>query len=131
MKQLIKNLLLVGLTLGFVGCVSKVTEDKLGPKPAYKDRVETRYQRRVDQVFEASKRALNSYGNVTRASNVLTSTNDVRTVEGYINGQAVYIRIEKVDQKTTAAVIQVRTKLGGTDLRTASEMAQEIAVQLN
>ena len=129
MKQLIKNLLLVGLTLGFVGCVSKVTEDKLGPKPAYKDRVETRYQRRVDQVFEASKRALNSYGNVTRAS-VLTGTNDVRMVEGYINGQSVYIRVEKVDPKTTSAVIQVRTKLGGTDLHTAGEMVGAIAVQL-
>jgi len=130
MKYLMQALLL-GLTLSLVGCVGKVTQETPGPKPAYKDRVEARYNRNVDQVFEASKRALNSYGNVTRASNVLTSTNDVRTVEGYINGQAVYIRIEKVDPKTTAAVIQVRTKLGGTDLRTASEMAQEIAVQLN
>jgi hypothetical protein len=130
MKYLMQALLL-GLTLSLVGCVAKVTEEKPGAKPGYKDRVETRYQRNVDQVFEASKRALNSYGNVTRASNVLTSTNDVRTVEGYINGQGVYIRIEKVDSKTTSTVIQVRTKLGGTDLRTASEMAQEIVVQLN
>ena len=122
--------LLLGVTLSLVGCVAKVTDEKPGPKPAYKDRVETRYQKNVDQVFEASKRALNSYGNVTRASNVLTSTNDVRTVEGFINGQGVYIRIEKVDPKTTATVIQVRTKLGGTDLHTASQMVQAIAFQL-
>lgn len=130
MKNLMR-LLLLGVTLSLVGCVGKVTEEKPGAKPGYKDRIEARYQRKIDLVFEASKRALSSYGNVTRVSNVLASTNDVRTVEGYINGQAVYIRIEKVDPKTTAAVIQVRTKLGGTDLRTASEMAQEIAVQLN
>ena len=129
MKHLMQ-VLLVGVTLGLVGCVGKVTETNPGFKPAYQDRVEMRYQRKVDQVFEASKRALNSYGNVTRASNVLTSTNDVRTVEGFINGQAVYIRIAEVDPKTTAAVVQVRTKLGGTDLHTASEMAHEIAVQL-
>jgi len=127
----VMHLLLLGVTLSLVGCVGKVTEEKPGTKPGYKDRIEARYQRKIDLVFEASKRALSSYGNVTRVSNVLASTNDVRTVEGYINGQAVYIRIEKVDPKTTAAVIQVRTKLGGTDLRTASEMAQEIAVQLN
>ena len=124
------HVLLLGVTLSLVGCVAKVTDEKPGLKPAYKDRVETRYQKNVDQVFEASKRALNSYGNVTRASNVLAGTNDVRTVEGFINGQGVYIRLEKVDPKTTSAVIQVRTKLGGTDLHTASEMVRAIAVQL-
>ena len=126
----VMHLLLLAVALSLVGCVGKVTEEKPGTKPGYKDRIEARYQRKIDLVFEASKRALSSYGNVTRVSNVLASTNDVRTVEGYINGQAVYIRIENVDPKTTAAVVQVRTKLGGTDLHTASEMAHEIAVQL-
>lgn len=129
MKKIIPFLLL-GVTLGLVGCVATVTETNPGPKPAYKDRVENRYSKSVDQVFEAAKQAINSFGNVTRDGNVLTATNQVRTVEGFINGNAIYIRIEGIDSKDTIAVVQVRTKMGGTNLRLAADVVRQIGVYL-
>lgn len=129
MKKLIPFLLL-GVTLGLVGCVATVTETKPGPKPAYQDRVENRYAKNVDQVFAAAKQAINSFGNVTRDGNVLVATNQVRTVEGFINGNAVFIRIEGVDANTTTAVVQVRTKMGGTNLRLAADVVRQLSVYL-
>lgn len=126
----VMNFLLVGLALSLVGCVGKVTETKPGTKPAYQDRVENRYQKSVDQVFEATKQAVTSFGNVTAAASVLTSTNQVRTVEGLINGRSIYVRIEEVGAKTTSAVVQVRTKTGGTDLHLAADVVRQIGVYL-
>lgn len=122
--------LVLGAALTLVGCVGTVTETKPGAKPAYQDRVVNRYQKSVDQVFEATKKALTSFGNVTRAGAVLTTTNQVRTVEGFINGKALYVRIEEVDPTTTSAVVQVRTKMGGTDLRLAADVVRQISLYL-
>lgn len=124
------NLLLLVAACSLVGCVHTVTENQPGPAPAYRDRVEARYQKSVDEVFEAAKRALTSFGNITSEGQVFASTNQVRVVEGVINGRLVYVRVEGIDRQVTAAVVQVRTKLGGTDLRIAKDLVQRIAVEL-
>lgn len=129
MKHLTK---LVGLAVTFclVGCVHTVTENKPGQLPAYRDRLEVRYQKPVDVVFEAAKRALTSYGNITAEGKVFTGTNEVRVVEGLINARSIYMRLEQIDPQVTSAIIQVRTKLGGTDLRIAKDLVQRIPVEL-
>ena len=129
MKNL-TTLLALTVVLALVGCVAKVTETTPGTKPAYQDRVTNQYQKSVDQVFEATKQAVTSFGNVTRADTVLAATNQVRTVEGIINGRSIYIRLEEVKPKTTTAVVQVRTKAGGTDLRVAADVVRQIVVYL-
>lgn len=129
MKNL-KHLLLVTVAVSLMGCVSKVTETQPGSKPAYQDRIENRYAKSVDQVYDAAQKAVESFGNVTRAGNVLSATNQVRTVEGQINGRAIFIRLEEVAPKTTTAVVQVRTKAGGTDLRVAKDVVRQIGVYL-
>ena len=130
MKKVL-NLLLVALACGVAGCVHTVTENQPGTGPAYRDRVEARYQKSVDVVFEASKRALTSFGNITAEGNVYSTTRSVRVAEGAINGRLVYLRVEAVDPQVTSVVVQVRTKLGGTDLRVAKDLVQQIAVELN
>jgi hypothetical protein len=129
MKNL-TTLLALALPLALVGCVGKVTETTPGAKPAYRDRVTNQYQKSVDQVFEATKQAVTSLGNVTRADTVLAATNQVRTVEGMINGRSIYIRLEEVKPKSTTAVVQVRTRVGGTDLRVAADVVRQIGVFL-
>lgn len=129
MKNLI-HLLLVAMAVGLAGCVSKVTETNPGFKPAYQDRLENRYAKGIDQVYDAAQKAVESYGNVTRSGNVLSATNQVRTVEGQINGRSVYIRLEEIAPNTTTAVIQVRTKAGGTDLPVAKDVIRQIGVYL-
>lgn len=129
MKNL-KHLLLVAVAVSLIGCVSKVTETQPGSKPAYQDRIENRYAKSVEQVYDAAQKAVESFGNVTRAGNVLAATNQVRTVEGQINGRSIFIRLEEVAPKTTTAVVQVRTKAGGTDLRVAKDVVRQIGVYL-
>lgn len=129
MKTLTSLLLVVGL-VSLVGCVSKVTETQPGPKPAYQDRVENRYAKSAVQVYDAAQKAVTSFGNVTRAGNVLVATNQTYTVEGEVNGRSIYIRIEEVAPKSTTTVVQVRTSMGGTDLRVAKDVSRQIGVFL-
>jgi hypothetical protein len=112
------------------GCVNTVTEQKTGGMPAFRDRVEGRYERPLNTVFEAAKRALNSYGNVAAEGQLHTSSNQVRTIEGFVNRNAIYMRIEAIDPKVTAVIVQVRTKWGSTDLQVAHELEKRVALEL-
>lgn len=128
-----KNLLnLAGLVaaLFLTGCVNTVTQNQPGALPTYRDRIETRQQKPLEPVFEASKRALNSFGNITSEGKVFVGTNQVRIVEGKINGRSVYMRVEEIDPQLTAVLVQVRTKLGGTDLQIAKDVVRRIATEL-
>jgi len=119
------------LALGLAGCVNKVTQTKPGQLPNYRDRIEARYQRPVNDVYQAAQRSILSFGNVVSESEVFVSTNQIRTLEGSINGKGIYVRIEAVDPVITSATVQVRTKMGGTDLQTARDVIRQIAVELN
>lgn len=123
-------LILAAVAACVTGCVGTVTETKPGAKPAYQDRVEIRYDRPVAQVYEAAKDAITSYGHITKESEFQSKTNAVRTVEGFINQDAVYIRVEGQGAEASIAVVQVRTKLGGTDLNLAGSLHQGMALRL-
>lgn len=123
--------LLAGMALCLTGCVSTVTEQKSSGVPAFRDRVEGRYERPINQVFEAAKRALNSYGNVSAEGQLHTSTNQVRTIEGFVNQNSIYVRVEALEPRLTLVVVQVRTKWGGTDLQMAHELEKRVALELN
>jgi hypothetical protein len=120
-----------GVALCVVGCVSTVTEPTPGRMPAYRDRVERRFDRPLNEVFEASKRALNSYGNITAESAFATSTNQVRTLSGSVNQAKVWMRIEAVKASVTSVTVQMRAALGGTDLAMAQELENRIALELS
>lgn len=117
--------------LGVVGCVSNVTETKPGSMPAYRDRVESRYDRPLKDVFVAAKRALNSYGNITAESVFSTGTNQVRTLSGSVNQAKVWLRIEGVTPAATLVTVQMRAAVGGTDLAMANELQNRIALELS
>lgn len=121
---------LAGVAICVVGCVSKVTEQHPGPMPAYRDRVENRYDRPLNDVFEAAKRALNSYGNITAEGAFATGTNQVRTLAGRVNQNGVWMRIESVTPVVTSVTVQMRSPLGGTDLTMAQDLQKGIAFEL-
>ena len=129
MKKLL-NLAGLMVALFLTGCVNTVTQNQPGTLPTYRDRIETRQQKPLEPVFEASKRALNSFGNITAEGKVFVGTNQVRIIEGSINGRAVYMRVEEIDPQLTSVVVQVRTKMGGTDLRVAKDVVRQIAKEL-
>jgi hypothetical protein len=112
------------------GCVSTVNERTSPGVPFVKDRVEGRYERSVDQVFNAAKQVLSTNGVLVREGVLYSQTNQVKTVEGKVNQRNVWVRIEGVEPKVTAVIVQTRTAGGGADLDLAHELEKQIALKL-
>jgi hypothetical protein len=121
---------LCGAILIGVSCVSTVNERTSPGFPFVKDKVEGRYERSVDQVFEASKQVLKTNGVLVREGVLYNQTNQVKTVEGKVNQRNVWVRIEEIDPKVTAVIVQARTAGGGADLDLAHELEKQIALKL-
>jgi hypothetical protein len=121
---------LAAVALGAAGCVSDVTQSKPGSMPGYRDRIAAQYSQPAAKVFEAAKRAVNSYGNVVREGSLVVGTNEVFTLEGTINQSRIWMRVEPAKPATTTVTIQVRGAVGGTDLELARELKERIAFEL-
>jgi len=112
------------------GCVDTVSGRKTGGFPFIKDSVENRYERPVDQAFEAAKEVVKSTGVLNSESILHSETNAVKTVEGKINQRDVWIRIEALNPQVTSVKVQVRTQAGGSDVDLAHEVASQITAKL-
>lgn len=117
--------------IAFTGCVNTVTEQKTTGVKLSPDQLENRYEVPMNQAFDAAKRALATYGMVSRESNLLMTTNQVRALEGSANGRDVWVRIEALDARLTSVKVQARSKWVGSDVQTAHELATRIALELS
>lgn len=127
------NLLVVfcGALMLVAGCVSTVNDRHTFALSPGKDRIESRYNRPVDQVFATAKEVVKDMGNLTREGTLYPDQNKViRTLEGKVNQRDIWIRIEAVDPNITAVTVQARTSAGGTDLQLAAEIKERIAIAL-
>ena len=98
--------------------------------PLVKDKFEARYERSVDQVYDASIFVLKYLGTVSRESIINPGTNEVKAIEGKVNSRTIWVRVQAVDPKVTALTVQARTSLGGTDLTLTHEIEKQIAIKL-
>ena len=130
MKTGITTIILAVVALCVAGCVSTVTEDNPGKAPAYRDRIEAQYKQPAEKVFEAAKRAFNSFGNITRESSSVSSATQLCYIEGTINQNRVYIRVEGTAPAVTKMTIQVRASVGGTNLQLANELHRQTEIEL-
>jgi hypothetical protein len=121
---------LAGATLCLAGCVSPVTTDNPGKAPAYRDRIEAKYQQPAQKVFEAAKRAFNSYGTITRESSSVSSAVQLCFIEGTVNQDHVWIRVEGTSPTATKMIVQIRAPFGGTNLQMANELIQRTEFEL-
>jgi len=117
------------LMAGF-GCVETVTDRKTPAIPGVKDSFENRYERSVEQAFEAAKAVVSSSGVMNSESILHNQTNMVKTIEGKVNQRSVWVRIEAIDAKVTSVKVQTRTPGGAPDMDLAHQLATEIAVKL-
>jgi hypothetical protein len=122
--------LIIIAAVGVTGCVNTVTEQKTAGVKLSSDQLENRYSVPMDKAFDAAKRALAGFGQVSRESTLLESTNQVRALEGKANGRDVWIRIEALDPKVTSVKVQARSTWSGSDVQTAHEVATRIALEL-
>lgn len=113
------------------GCVSTVSDEKTAGVKLSTDQLENRYPVTINQAFDAAKRALQSFGQVSRESTLLESTNQVKALEGKANGRDVWVRVEAVEPKVTSVKVQARSTWSGSDVQTAHELATRIALELS
>ena len=112
------------------GCVDTVSGRKTGGVPWLKDAVENRYERTVDQAFEAAKDVVKANGVLNSESILHSETNAVKTVEGKVNQRDVWVRVEGMSPQVTSVKVQVRTQAGGSDIDLAHEVASQITAKL-
>ncbi len=125
MKTKIFMLLAVcGLSLLIAGCVNTVDGRKKAGVPFVKDKIESRYERPVAEVFTSAKAVLDFNG-------VLISENTINnSLEAKVDTRTVWVRVDKVDDKISQVTVQTRTKGGGADIYLAAEIDKQIALKL-
>jgi hypothetical protein len=121
---------LAGIVIVTAGCISTATGSHTAAVPFQKDTLAGRYERTVDQVYQASVAVINQNGVIVTEYIPHDSTNSVRSLLGKVNQDKVWIRVEAVDPKITQITVQARTQYGVSDIAVASQLVTDIALQL-
>lgn len=122
----------MGLALLTAGCVGTVSGKKTPGVPFVRDRIEGRYERPADQVYEAAREVLRLNGVLVSESTLHGgfSEGGIRTLEGRVNQRRVWISVEQIDPRVSSVVVQARTPGGGSDLYLCHELEKQIALRL-
>ena len=134
LKMKMKFLLasLAGAVVVVTGCVRTVDDTHTLAVPFVRDSMGGRYQRSVDEVYQAAVAVINHNGVVLTEFIPHDSTNSVRSLYGKVDQRKVWVRVEAVDlaQPITQVDVEARSTWGGRDLDLTHELAKEIALQL-
>lgn len=121
---------LAGIAFVTAGCISTVSDTHTPAITWSKDNLSQRYERTIDQAYQASVAVIQSNGVLITEYIPHDTTNSVRSLQGKVNEKNVWIRVELVDPKTTEVTVQVRSKWGVSDVSLASELLTQVALQL-
>jgi uncharacterized protein DUF3568 len=119
-----------GLVIVTAGCVSTVSGTHTAALTWSKDNVTERYQRTVDQVYQAAVAVVQNNGVLVTEYIPHDNTNVVRSLTGKVNERNVWIRVEAVDPNVTEVTVQSRSTTGISDVALASQLVTDIALQL-
>ena len=123
---------LVGMAILTGGCVKTVSDTHTPAIWFGKDRVPGRYERSVDQVYQAAFKVINDNGVVVTEYIPHDTSNGVRSLLGKVNQCNVWVRVEAdEDGKTTLITVEARTKWGNSNIDLAHELEKDIALQLS
>jgi hypothetical protein len=120
---------LAGAALIATGCRTTVADTHTFASTWSQDHVTGRYNRTVEQVYHASVSVIQNNGVLIREY-ITPGTNIVRSLEGKVNQENVWIRVEPIDPKTSQVDVQARGSWGSSDVDLAHELEKEIALQL-
>ena len=118
------------ILLGFSACVSTVTDQHTPGVPLLKDSFANRYERTVDQAFEAAKAVIGNSGVLNSESILHNQTNLVKTIEGKVNQRNVYVRVQSVTPTVSHIIVQARHPAGAPDMTLAHQLEKEVALAL-
>jgi len=130
MKKTIIFAILATAVIVVAGCGSTGNDRSTAGIPLVKDKIQGRYERPVDQIFQAAKDVIKENGVLSNESVLYNQTNAVKTVEGKVNQRTVWVRVEAVDPKVTEVTVQTRTPGGLSDIDLAHQLEKEIALKL-
>jgi hypothetical protein len=112
------------------GCVGTVSGTKSPAIWFGRDHVQGRYERPLDQVYQAAIAAIKTDGVLLTEYIPHDTTNSVLSFYGKVDQRNVWVRVEAVDPKITEVTVQSRSTMGDTDIDVAHEVEKEIALQL-
>jgi hypothetical protein len=113
----------LGATLA-TGCYKSQEGGYKAGVPFSKDSIEGRYERPVEQVWEAAKATLVFNGALTGDN----ATSKVLT--GNVNGRQLWVKVDEVEPRITRVLVQARRKGGRGDVDLAAEINTQIALRL-
>jgi hypothetical protein len=119
-----------GAAIVVTGCVSTEVGTHSPAVTWSKDKVEGRYQRSVDQVYQASLTVIQNNGVLIQEYIPHDTTNTVRALQAKVNEKNVWISVESVDPTVTQVTVQSRSSWGVSDIELSHELEKEIALQL-
>jgi len=120
----------LGAVVVVCGCVNTVSGTKTGALWYNRDTVQGRYERSVDQVYQAAVQVVQNNGVVVKEYIPHDTTNTVRSVQGKVNQQNVWIRVSAESPQITQVEVQARSKTSG-NVDLAHELEKEIALKLS
>ena len=122
---------LAGVALVTGGCVKTVSDTHHVAISWSRDRVPGRYNRSVDQVYQAAFAVISRNGVVVQEFIPHETSNNARSLQGKVDQCDVWVLVSSEDDpKVTSVVVQARTKWGASNLNLAHELEKEIALQL-
>jgi hypothetical protein len=119
-----------GAAIIVTGCTSTVSDTHAFATSWNRDSISGRYARTPDQVYSAAVAVVQHNGVLINEYIPHDTTNTVRALEGRVNNEKVWVRVEAVDSKSTQVDVQARTSWGMTDADLVHELEKEIALQL-
>ncbi|HEY1662905.1 MAG TPA: DUF3568 family protein [Verrucomicrobiae bacterium] len=120
----------LGIIILTGGCVGTVAGTHSRAVSWGQDSVYGRYDRSVDQVYQASVQVVQTDGTLITEYVPHDDTNTVRSLYGKVNNENVWVRVEGIDPQVTQVTVQARSKWGTKDLDLVHELEKEIALQL-
>lgn len=124
-KTLFAALVSIGLLAILTsGCINTVGGRMRPGIPIGKDRLESRYERSVDQILTAAREVLTFNGRLY-SDDIIS-----KILEAKIDTRTVWVKVEEVDPKITRVLVQARKSNGAADIALASEIDKQIALHL-
>ena len=123
-KLCISCVLLSIFLSGTTGCYSTADGNKKAGVPWLKDSLEGRYERPMDQIYEAAIEVMRFNGTVVGENRINHS------IIARVDESTIWVRVEEESPTITRIEVQARSKWGGPDVVLASEIEKQIALQL-
>lgn len=130
MKKLVVATALVVAVLAGAGCYKTKEGRYRAGVPFSKDTIESRYERPVDQVYQAAKATLEFNGALNSEASVATGDTAARTLTGKVNKRTLWVQVDEVEPRVTRVQVQARKSGGRGDVDLASEIDKQIALRL-